>query len=398
LIVLFLIGAAGLAGATVFMALVLVAVWQFRRAESRSTGPLHSPPTADMVSPGVSLLKPLHGDEPRLEQNLESFFQQRYPSYEILFGARHLSDPALTVVERLRKKYPAVPVRIVLSGEPDHPNAKVCTLVRMVAEAEHDLLIISDSDVHVTDAYIEQVSYPLRDPAVGAVTCLYRGVPTGAFWSRLEALGMSVEMTSGVLVANMLEGMKFALGPTMATRKDVLAKIGGLEPLADYCSDDYLLGKLSADAGYKVVLSHYVVDHIVLNRTFSKSMQHQARWMRSTRFSREWGHIGTGMTFAVPFGILGMWAACYMGWPLLGAGLFAWALLNRMIQSVASGWLLVRDRDSLRFCWLYPLRDLLGFVLWCWSFLGTTIVWRGERYRLLAEGKMARCQNPALEK
>jgi len=236
----------------------------------------------------------------------------------------------------------------------------------------------------------------LRDAEVGVVTCLYRGVPTGAFWSRLEALGMSVEMTSGVLVANLLEGMKFALGPTMATRKEVLLKIGGLEPLADYCSDDYLLGKLADEAGYRVVLSHYVVDHIVLNHTFAKSMQHQARWMRSTRFSREWGHIGTGLTFATPFGILAMWAAWSLGWPLLGLGLFTVSILNRICQSVAAGWLIARDRDSLRFCWLYPLRDLLGFLLWCGSFLGTTIVWRGERYRLLAGGKMSRAEPATL--
>jgi ceramide glucosyltransferase len=385
LFALLLISIAGLAGATVYLVLVLLAVRRFRRSPA---------PIGAGFQPAVTLLKPVHGDEPQLEQNLESFFQQRYPTFQLIFGARHANDPALRVVDSLRRRYPGVPVKVVLSGEPTRPNAKVCTLLRMVAEADHDHLIISDSDVHVGAGYIEQVIAPLQDPHVGMVTCLYRGVPTGMFWSRLEALGMSVEMTSGVLVAEMLEGMKFALGPTMATRKEVLQNIGGLEPLADYCSDDYLLGKYTAEAGYGVALSRYVIDHVVLNQTALRSIQHQARWMRSTRFSRQWGHIGTGMTFAIPFGILALVAGWATGHPILGASLFCLAVLNRVTQSVAAGWLAVRDKQSLHYCWLYPFRDLLGFLLWTWSFVGANIWWRGERYRLLGGGRMVRCNAP----
>jgi ceramide glucosyltransferase len=207
---------------------------------------------------------------------------------------------------------------------------------------------------------------------------------------------MSVEMSSGVLVADMLEGMKFALGPTMAIRRDVLREIGGLEELADYHSDDFVLGKLVSEAGYKVCLSHYVIEHIVLNQAMMPSLQHQARWLRTARFCRRWGHIGTGLTFAVPFGILGALSGWALGMPLAGMALLMAACANRIVQSVAVGWFVIRDPQALRSCWLYPLRDLLGFLLWVWSFLGTTIVWRGERYRLGREGRMMTSE-PLLE-
>lgn len=377
------IAVAGLTGSGIFLGLVLLAAGRF-------TSSKREVPEIDSW-PGVSLLKPLCGDEPRLRENLESFFRLRYPKFEIIFGARNAKDPALRVVEDLRREYPWVAASIVLAGEPDRPNAKVCALTRMAAEAQHDFLVMSDSDVHVEPNYIQSVVHPLLDPAVGLVTCLYRGVPTGGIWSAMEAQGMSVEMTSGVLVADMLEGMKFALGPTMATRKDALAKIGGIGVLADYCSDDYILGQFIAEKGMEVVLSHHVIDHVVLNTSMRSSLAHQARWMKSTRCSRPLGHVGTGMTFAAPFGLLGFVVGILAGHIALAFGMLALGIGNRIVQALVVGWGVVRDRESLRCCWLYPLRDLLGFVLWGWSFLGgRTIVWRGEKYRLLSGGQMVR--------
>jgi ceramide glucosyltransferase len=281
---------------------------------------------------------------------------------------------------------------VVFSGEPHHPNAKVCSLEAMMEAGTSEYLIISDSDVRVAPDYIRDVIAPLREPRVGLVSCLYRGVPTGGLWSRLEALGMSVEMTSGVIVADMLEGMKFALGPTMATRREVLEKIGGLGVLADYCADDYVLGNKVFNAGLKVVLSSHVIDHVVLNRGFKDSMLHQVRWMKSTRFSRPKGHIGSALTFAAPFGVLGIAAGAAAGSPLLAISLFAWAVLNRVIMSVAAGWGVTRDWNSLSWCWLYPLRDLMGFGFWLASYLGTTIVWRKEKYQLRRGGIMVRVE------
>ena len=227
---------------------------------------------------------------------------------------------------------------MVVTGEPWHPNAKVCSLVKMYARAAHDYLIISDSDVKVGPNYIADVVQPLLDPNNGMVTCLYRGLPTGGLWSKLEALGMSVEMTSGALVANLLEGMKFALGPTMAIRRDALDAVGGFEPLADYCADDYVLGRNVAESGRQVVMSHHVIDHVVINRSFSCSMRHQIRWTKSTRYSRHAGHAGTVLTFAMPFGVLGLLAAGALHHWALGAGMFLAAYLNRAAMSMVSGW------------------------------------------------------------
>ena len=384
--VLLLCSIIGLLSCTVFLILLAAGFHRFRRRPR--------PEAYGGPWPSVSLLKPLHGSEPGLEANLESFFLQDYPAYEIVFGCRQESDPALDVVRAVRRRHPQVPVKVVFSGEPEQPNAKVCSLQKMVEAAGSDYLVISDSDVRVTPEYVREVTRPLLQSEVGMVTCLYRGVPSGGLWSRLEALGMSVEMTAGVVVADMLEGLKFALGPTMAIRRDVLEEMGGFGVLADYCADDFVLGQRVFESGKQVVLSHYVVDHVALHQRCTASLQHQVRWMKSTRFSRPKGHIGTGLTFAMPFGLLGLVAGIAMGDPLLGLALFLYAALNRMVEAMLAGWGVVRDPLALRCFWLYPARDLLGFFLWCGSFINTSIVWRGERYRLEMGGKMIRQAAP----
>jgi len=384
-IVLF-IALAGLLASTVYLGLAIVAAVRFR-----ASAPPRLPLTErNRALPPVTVLKPLHGMEPRLKECLESFFRQDYPVYELIFGARAATDPALAVVESLRQKYPLISVQIVLSGEPAYPNAKVYLMEKMAPQASYPTFVITDSDVRVTPGYLQQVVEPMLDDSVGMVTCLYRGVSTGGFWSRLEALGMSVEMSSGVLVANLLEGMKFALGPTMVIRKDVLEQWGGFGVLGDYCADDFIMGALTHAAGKKVVLSHHVIDHVVLNRSARQSLLHQLRWMKSSRFSRRMGHVGTGLTFAMPFGLLGLVGGWISGNWALGLGLLGLAFLNRVVQSLAVGWGIAGDRESALYCWLYPLRDLLGFVLWCASFAGSEIIWRGECYRLVSGGRMVR--------
>src|SRR5439155_20909908 len=299
---LFFIALAGLLSSTAYLFLALIAALRFRfaRPEASPSGDRDAP------LPAVSLLKPLRGMEPHLEENLESFFRQDYPVFELIFGARTGSDPALKVVGALRRKHPGVKTRVMLSGEPAYPSPKVYTLEKMAASSSYQYLVFTDSDVEVSSDFLRHIVRPLLKPSVGLVTCRYRGVPTGGLWSLLEALGMSVEMSSGVLVAELLEGMKFALGPAMATRKDVLASIGGIQALGAYYSDDFVLGQLTHAVGKKVVLSRHVIDHVALNRSARASLLHQVRWMKSTRFSRPLGHLGSVMTFAMPFGVLGM--------------------------------------------------------------------------------------------
>jgi len=376
----------GLVSATVFLILVVIAAVRFRkRAEQDRASVLKFP--HDQLPP-VTIFKPVHGMEERLERNLESFFRQDYPDYEIILGARSENDAAIQVAERLRARYPQVKSRIVISGPPQWPNAKVFTLDKMIPLSRNDFFVISDSDVRVKRDFLRNVIPPLQNPKLGLVTCLYRGEPAADFWSLLEAVGMSVEMPSGVVVADMLEGTRFALGPAVALRRDALDAIGGIRSTADYYSDDYVLGNKIWAAGYRVIFSHYFIYHVLTPRPFLRTLGDQLRWMKSTRHSRPMGHVGTGLTFAMPFGVLGLVAAAALGHVAWGIALFGAAFVNRIIQSVVVGGWLLRDSRALRLCWLYPLRDLQGFAVWAASFLSHTFYWRGETYRFTTGGQI----------
>lgn len=375
------LGVFGLLTCTGFLILVTIARIRFYRRRPSSV-------VSSSPLPPVTVLKPLCGLEPNLRQNLVSFFEQEYPEFEIIFGMRNANDPALKIVRSVQREYPWVPVKVVYSGTPGWPNAKVWSLQKMSARASHEYLVISDSDVSVKPNYLEEVVRPLLEPKVGLVTCIYRGVPTGGVWSRLEALGMSVEMTAGVLASDLLEGMTFALGPTMVVRREVLDAIGGFARLADYCADDYVLGNLVHRAGWKVELSRHPIDHVVLNRSFTASILHQVRWMKSARFSRPVGHVLSALSFAMPFALLASLVAAWWHRPMLAVAFMAFGLANRALMALIAGWKTVGDRNALLYCWLFPLRDLMGFCFWAYSFVGKTVLWREQSYRLTTGGKM----------
>ncbi len=376
----------GLITSSVFLALVLVATIRFKKhsAEYR----LEVLNAAPEKLPPVSIFKPVHGMEEKLEENLRSFFEQDYPDFEIFIGARSADDPAIAVARKLQARYPHVKSRLVFSGPPEWPNAKVFTLDKMIPLSQHDYIVTSDSDVRVGPDFLRNVVPPLLDRKLGLVTCLYRGEPTAGFWSHLEALGMSVEMPSGVVVADMLEGIRFALGPAVAFRRDSLAAIGGIAATADYYSDDYVFGEKIWQAGYKVIFSHYFVSHVLTPRPFIRTLGDQLRWMKSTRHSRPWGHLGTGLTFAMPFALLGLASGYAIGRPELAWALFAAGYLNRVVQSLAVGWRLLKDPRAIRLCWLYPLRDLQGFCVWVGSYLSHNFFWRGEHYTFTTGGRI----------
>ncbi len=338
--------------------------------------------------PPVSLLKPLHGSEPDLESHLQSFFEQDYPEFEIIFCARSERDPGLSIARRVAARYPAIPCKFLCSGGAPYPNAKVWSLERMQGAATHRFFVVSDSDVSVNPGYLRAVMAPFADTRVGVVTCLYRGVAASSFWSNLEAVGMSVEMSSGVLVAEMLEGMKFALGPTMVVRRDSLEDAGGFRTLGQYHADDFMLGSLISAGGHRVVLSTHVIAHHVLNSSFISSVQHQIRWMKSTRFSRPKGHLGTGLTFSVPYGLLSAGVAVAFHRPLLGATLLVWSWISRVALGALVGRLVVAEPRWMRSALLYPMRDLLGFCFWTASYVSNQVRWRGEVYNLLQDGIM----------
>ena len=372
----------GIVSSTVYSLLVAVAVLRFRRRVSKV------PPAS--FRPPVTVLKALHGDEPDLEQNLSSFFVQDYPEYEILFCARHGNDLGLQAARRVAARFPQVKARILTCGEPPWPNARTFSFEIMRREAAHQILVSSDSDVRVGPDYLASVVAPLADPNVGMVTSLYRGVTRHGLWAQLEAMGMSVEMTSGVLVADTVEGMKFALGPSMVMRQSTIEKIGGFEPVAAYYADDFVLGNWTATKAHEtVVLSSYIVEHHVLNADFRKSIAHQQGWATSTRFSRPAGHVGEVLTYAVPFGLLALAVLAASGHLVLGLALLAFTLLDRVLLCLLVAGAVVNDTPALRKAWLYPLRDFMGFCFWVRSYFGSRRTrYRGELYELLSEGRL----------
>ncbi len=377
----------GLITSTVFAGMVLWAVPHYLRERREALAKLAERPG---FTPPLTLFKPLHGAEPHLEEHLATFFEQDYPNYEILFCARSENDAGLEVARRVAARCPHIPVQfLATNGKPDYINDKVISMERMDLAATHDIFVVSDSDVRVSPNYLRAVALPFADPGVGGMTCPYRGVAAeGGLWARLEAVGMSVEMTSGVLAARLTEGMQFTLGPTMAFRRETIRRMGGFRVTADYCADDFVLGNETWKLGQRVVLSHHAIDHMVINSSFSASLKHQVRWMKSTRFSRPKGHFGTALTFSLPFGLLGLAMAWVLGHPALGWMLFGWSLTTRLALSLAVGRAVVQDRSWFDLLVLYPIRDMMGFGFWAASYFSSNILWRGRVFQLLPGGKM----------
>jgi ceramide glucosyltransferase len=344
-----------------------------RRAPNHQSLPDELPP--------MSLLKPLHGAEPELERCLESFFVQDYPDYEILFAVRGGNDPAVDVVNRVRTRHPHIPTKMILTGEPPYANAKVYSLEKMAEAARHRILVITDSDASVAPDYLQAMAREFASPRVGAVTNLYRGVSGRDLWSKLEALGMTTEFMAGVVVAERLEGMKFALGPSMAIRSECLDAIGGFSAMKDYLADDFVLGNWADRAGWRVALSMHVINHHASNEGFSRTFIHRLRWNRSSRFSRPAGYLGQGFTYGL------VWASLLLLFSPVWWGFALFVIILRFWLAIQLGVYLLKDQAMWRSLWLLPLQDIFSFASWMGGFLGREIVWRSERYLLLSGGR-----------
>jgi ceramide glucosyltransferase len=384
----------GTISSTIVFFLSVFGAIQFRRYAARDQKTFEK---FSAQLPPVSVLKPVHGNESRMKENIESFFRQDYPQYEILFAADEPDDSAIPVIREISARYPNISVQILVTGQPPWPNAPNYCFYRLTEIAAHDILVTSDSDVEVSPNYLRTVVPPLLDPQVGAVTCVFRGKSAGGFWADCDAIGQTVEFTAGVLMANLMEGTKFGLGPTIALRKDSIAKIGGYAAVREYLSNDFVVGNFIHKAGFNIVLSSEIVDHVSPKMNFHRMWERQLRWAMGTRYSRPMGHIGTGLTFATPYGILGLIAASLLGHPWIGVAMLAASLVNRMAQCWIIGWWTARDPVARPATLIYPLRDLYGFIVWCASYLFKRSLWRDNNYVLLKGGKLvARRANGAL--
>ena len=379
--ILFYCALAGTVTSAIYCGMVMAGALRFARRKRRE----EREPT-DFLPP-VSVLKPLHGSEPDLEENLRRFFDLEYPEYELLFCARHAEDSGLQLAQRIAAEHPAVRARFLTCGEPQFPNAKMWSLAVLAQAAEYETLVTSDADARVSRDYLRRMMQELADPSRELASCLYVGRTTGGFAAQLDAVGKSVEMTAGVLVADMIEGgTRFALGVSMALRRGAFAKAGGYEDLGQYYAEDFVLGQRLAAAGYGVRMANYVMRLMVMPQGLRGSFRDQLRWMKSTRRSRPAGHLGTGLTYAVPFGVLGLTWGILGGHPLLGLLWLLATCVNRWAMAAVVLWA-IEDEQAGKPTLIYPLRDLLGFAVWVASYMGSKMHYHGGAYLLNSDGR-----------
>ena len=327
----------------------------------------------------VSVLKPVYGVDFGSYDNFVSFCRQDYPDYEILFALNDDRDPALPVIQRIMKEFPARPIRILIGAEHLGANRKVNNLARMVREAKHDVLALSDGDVRVGPNYLREVVARFADPKVGAVTSFYRAISERNIWAQMEAIGASSDFFPGVLMAEWTEGIHFALGAAIATTKDWVRKAGGFEAIAGLLADDYELGNRIAKAGGEVVLSRETVWTMYPAQTFRGFWEHQVRWARTVRLCRPLSYLGLLFTQGLPWTILAIVLA--PSWRLATAYALGYFIL-RFSVAWAVGIHGINDEVLQRRIWLVPLRDAIHFAVWLASFGSNRVKWGKTEYAI----------------
>ncbi|MDQ6666305.1 MAG: glycosyltransferase [Acidobacteriota bacterium] len=374
---IFVLGAlaAVVAGSAVYGVLVLVA------ARNYICEPGPGKASLGLPRDPISVLKPLFGADEGLRDNLRTFFEQDYRNYEILMAVPSEAAPEAEIARRVMREFPSIPAKIVVTGPSPRPNGKVFALERLLPEAHAGILVMSDSDIRVTPAMLGAIAAEMQDPAVGLITCPYRAIAGASFWSRLEASGMNSEFLGGVLVARLLNGMDFALGCTIAIRREALDRIGGFGTLRDYLAEDFMMGKLMGESGKRVILSSYVIEHRIGSQAFRANMNHRLRWARSTRRSRPAGYAGEIFTRPLIPGL--MLAALFpRWWPLA-----AIAIPLRLAGAAVLAGSILKLRLNAEFWLLIPIQDLVSLLCWLAGFFGRTILWRGRRLAIQPDGK-----------
>ena len=363
----------------IYYLLVLYSSWRFFHRPVTSTGL-----KARSFTPPVSSLKPIRGLDPEAYENFASFCRQDYPDYELLFCLGEEDTALVPVLEKLARDFPHRRIRMLFSTDSHAPNDKVSKLARLVSEAQHETFVISDSDVRVRPDYLRTMVAPLADPKVGAVTCFYVPIEAKTLAQSLQTIGMVSDFYAGILAAWQLDGVKFALGPTIATTRTQLASFGGYRTLENRPADDLLVGRLIAEQGYEVRLLPYTILTVPDYHSMPDLLHKRLRWLVVMRHMRPRGHLGLLFTQGLPWSLAAVaihpTAAVALGYLGTYLGL-RWAMT----------WLIgvrgLRDRTLQGKMWLLPAWDAMAFLLWLVSFTRSSFRWRGSEY-YLSDGRL----------
>jgi len=355
----------------IYYAIALYSAWRFFRGKRPAPDPSFLPP--------VSILKPIRGLDPGAYENLASFCRQDYPDYEFVLCIDPDDEPVRTVVEKLQRDFPDRQIRVLLGSGRVAANDKVAKLARLVEEARHEVLAISDSDVLVRPDYLRTVTAPLREPGVGVVTCFYVHQDEKTFADQLQTSGMMSDFYAGVLVDWQLEGLKFTLGPSITTTRARLAGFGGYAALENRPADDLLVGRLIAEQGFEVRLLPYAVSTVSDFQSMGELLHKRLRWIVVMRHMRPWGHFGLLLTQGLPWSLIAIAirpsAAVAFGY--LGA-----YLALRVAMTWTIGVRGLRQPRLGKAMLLIPLWDAVAFLIWVASFGRNSIRWRGADYHI----------------
>ena len=351
--------------------IALFSAWRFFR---RSHGPVAS---NSSFTPPVSVLKPVRGLDPDAYDNFASFCRQDYPEYEIVFCVGDRSDPVLPVIEKVIADFPRQSIRVLFGTGREATNDKVAKLARLAKEARYETLVINDSDVRAEAEYLRTVVAPLADPKVGAVTCFYTPTDEKTLVQRLQTVGMYSDFYAGIVVAWQLDGVKFALGPTIATSRARLAGFGGYEMIENRPADDLLVGRLIAEQGYEVKLLPYSIRTVADFQSLRDLFLKRLRWIVVMRHMRPWGHFGLIFTFGLPWSL----AAIALSPSIAAAAAFLGVYLGLRVATTLqiASWGL-KQPVPWRGLALIPVWDAMAFVIWLASFTRSTIRWRDHDY------------------
>ncbi|MFL6463499.1 MAG: glycosyltransferase [Bryobacteraceae bacterium] len=355
----------------IYYALVLYSSWRFFRQ------PTFALPENSAFTPPISNLKPVRGLDPDAYENFASFCQQDYPEYEVVFCVDSNDDPAMPVIERLQRDFPDRQIRVLFGSGRKATNDKVAKLARLADEAQYEHLVISDSDARVKPDYLRNLVSPLADATVGAVTCFYVSTGEKTLIDGLQSIGMVSDFYAGLLVAKQLEGVKFALGPTITTTRAHLAKFGGYGAIENKPADDLLVGRLIAETGYEVRLLPYTIETVADYQSLRDLLYKRMRWLVVMRNMRPLGHLGLVFTQGLPWCLI---AIAVKPTLFIALGFFSTYLALRIAMTWTIGVWGLKRPAFLKTMPLIVAWDALAFLLWVTSFLRSTIRWRGGSY------------------